>query len=274
MMAVTLALAVSCAQHKAPKILVLYYSQTGNTKAVAEQLQTRLGADIEAIVPVVPYDGDFKATIDRSINEREEGSYPEIQPLASNLKDYDIVFLGYPVWFGTFAPPVSAMLASVDLSGKKIVPFCTFGSGGLDSSINDLKTKAPGAEILPGYGVRAARMDAVPAELDRFLIRGGFVEGECPELEEFPEAHEVSEEESAIFDAAVGDYPMMHAKAVEVASRAVPEGTEYLFAAKDEPRGDAPSGDMPPAGTIKVYVLAADGQTPVFTQVVRLPMDR
>ena len=88
--------------------------------------------------------------------------------------------------------------------------------------------------------------------------------------EEFPEQHPVSEEESAIFDAAVGDYPMIHAKAEEVSSRVVPGGVEYLFTARDIPRegSPVPAGDAP-ARTMKVYVLAEDGQPPVFTQVVR-----
>lgn len=62
---------------------------------------------------------------------------------------------------------------TADLSGKKIVPFCSFGSGGLDTSVRDLKEKLPGAEILPGYGVRKARLEAMPAEVDNFLKAGG-----------------------------------------------------------------------------------------------------
>ena len=265
-MAAVLLFAVSC--NKSPRILVLYYSQTGTTKAVAEQFQSLLGADIEAIVPVVPYDGDFRATIERSRKELDEGSFPEIQPLASDISSYDVIFLGYPIWFGTYAPPVSTVLNSVDFSGKKIVPFCTFGSGGLDSSVKDLQGKLPDVEILPGYGVRAARIAAAPAETERFLKENGFLEGEYEKPEPFPALRPVTEEESAIFDAAVGDYPMMHAKAEEVASRAVSNGMEYLFTAKDAPMPMENVPEMEPR-IIKVYVLVEDGQAPVFTQVVR-----
>ena len=261
-------MATSCKPKAEPqKVLVLYYSQTSNTKVVAEEIASKLGADIEEIVPVEPYDGDFQATIARCMKEREEGVIPEIQPIQADLSAYDIIFLGYPIWFGTYAPPVNAFLNQVDLSGKKVVPFCTFGSGGLESSVKDLAEKQPDTEILPGYGVRAARLEAVPVEVDRFLKAGGFIEGEYVEPEEFPEQHEASEEEAAIFDAACGDYPMMHAKAKTVAARSVPEGTEYLFTAEDLPReGDS---KMPPAGEMKVYVLVAEGETPVFTRVIR-----
>ena len=269
-LASTAMLAACAPKAKAPKVLVLYYSQSANTKTVATEIATRLNADLEEILPVVPYDGTYMETIERSRQERESGKLPEIQPLKADLAAYDIVFIGYPIWFGTYALPVGSLLAQVDLSGKKVVPFCTFGSGGLDASCRDLAEHCPGAEILPGYGVRAARMDAVPKEVDRFLKAGGYLEGEVVKLEEFPEQHEVTEEEAAIFDAAVGDYPMIHAKAATVASRTLPEGTEYLFTAFDLPRegAPAPAPDMEPR-PMKVYVTVEEGKAPVFTQVVR-----
>jgi flavodoxin len=259
---------VSCAQKKeAVKTLVVYYSQTSNTKTVAQQMATRLGADIKEIQAVKPYDGDFQATISRSMKDRQDGVLPEIKPLDVDFSNYDVIFLGYPIWFGTYAPPVETFLKQVDLSGKKIVPFCTFGSGGLDSSVKDLAACQPKADILPGYGVRAARLKAVPQEIDQFLKAGGFIEGDYTKLAPFPEQHAVSADESAIFDKAVGDYPMINAKAETVAQRTIPGGVEYLFTAKDTPRGAGQQ--MPPAGTMKVYVTVLDGQAPEFTQVVR-----
>ena len=250
-----------------PKILVLFYSQTSNTKTVAQEISTRLGADMEELELVKPYDGDFQATIGRCMEERKQGILPEIKPVAADIAKYDVIFIGYPIWFGTYAPPVEAFLNKVDLQGKKIVPFCTFGSGGLDSSVKELAEKQPKAQILPGYGVRAARMAAVPQEIDQFLKANGFLKGEFFKPEAFPAPHEVSEAEAAIFDAAVGDYPMIHAKAKTVASRTIPGGTEYLFTAADLPREGNPN--MPPAGEMQVYVTALEGAAPVFTQVVR-----
>lgn len=250
-----------------PKALVIYYSQTSNTKGVAQEIATKLGADIEEIVPVELYDGDFQATIERGKKELDEAAYPEIQPLKADVANYDVIFLGYPIWFGTYAPPIFTWLEQVDLSGKKVVPFCTFGSGGLESSVMDLAKAEPNAEILPGYGVRAARLEAMPKEIDHFLKAKGFLEGEFVKLDEFLEQHPVSEEESAIFDAAVGDYPMIHAQAKSVASRTIPEGTEYMFTAVDLPRGDNPN--IPPAGEMTVYVSVIGDEAPVFTKVIR-----
>ena len=260
--------AASCgAKKEEPKTLVLYYSLTGTTKAVADEIATRLGADVEELLCVDPYDTNFQACIARCMQEREAGVLPEIQPVQADLSKYDVIFLGYPVWFGTYAPPVTKWLKGVDLSGKKVVPFCTFGSGGLESSVADLRKCQPDAEVLDGYGVRAARMEAMPQELDQFLKAGGFLEGNYLVYDEFPEQHEVSADEAAIFDAAFSDYPMYHAQAKTVATRALPGGTEYLFTAVDLPREAKP--DMPPAGEMKVYVTVLDGQAPVFTKVVR-----
>ena len=266
LVAAALMLASCGTKKQSPKVLVLYYSQTSHTATVAQEIQKALGADMEEIIPVVPYDGTYEETIARAGMEREKGILPAIQPIQADLSQYDLIFLGYPVWYGTYAVPMSTVLNEVDFSGKKIVPFCTFGSGGLFSSSADLAAKLPDATILPGYGIRAARIDASALEVDYFLKSHGYMEGEFAQLEEFPASHPVSEEEAAIFDAAVGDYPMIQATATEVACRNVPEGVEYLFTAQNKPREGMPAfGPM----EMKVYVLVAEGQPPVFTQVVR-----
>ena len=278
MMLAALAMMVvtSCSQNslrakkgKDPKMLVLYYSLTSNTKTVAQEIATRLHADIEEITLVEPYDTAFQATIDRCKADREKGVTPEINPLKSKVADYDVVFIGYPIWFGTYAPPIATLLDKIDLSGKTVVPFCTFGSGGLESSAKDLAAKQPKATIRQGYGVRAARLDAVPREVEDFLARNFFADGKFDMPEPFPEQHPVSAEEAAIFDAAVDGYPMLNAKATAVASRSIldGDGIEYQFTAMDKPREDKP--DMPPASEIQVYVLVEKDKAPVFTRVVR-----
>lgn len=256
-LAAAVILAAACGQKEEQKALVLYYSQTGTTEIVAEAIQSLTGADIESVVPVVPYDGDYAATIERGRKELTEGDFPEIQPIAADISKYDVIFIGYPIWFGTYAPPIETLINTADFSGKKVVPFCTFGSGGLDTSSKALKEKLADSEVLPGYGVRSARIDAAPAEVARFLAEGGFIEGEYQPLGEFSEPKPATEDEAAIFDAAVGNYPMIQAKADMVSYRTVLTGTEYLFTAKER------------ENTIKVYVLAEEGKAPVFTQVCR-----
>ena len=103
----------------------------------------------------------------------------------------------------------------------------------------------------------------MPEEVDQFLKASGFVDGEFFTPEDFPKQHAVSEEEAAIFDAAVDGYPMIHAKSNTVASRALPNGTEYLFTAANIP------DERTQEGEIKVYVSVFEGKAPVFTKVIR-----
>ncbi|MBO4642926.1 MAG: NAD(P)H-dependent oxidoreductase [Bacteroidaceae bacterium] len=246
------------------KILVLYYSQTGTTKAVAEEFQQKLGADIEAISVENDYTGNFQETIDRCMKERETGELPILNPLKANLDDYDVIFLGYPIWFGTYAPPIKTLLKEINLEGKEIVPFCTFGSGGLYSSIQDLESEQPDAEILPGYGVRTARVEKAPDEIDRFLKENGYIEGEVDPLPEYSEQVAVTEEDVKIFDAACGNYQFPLGTPVTVGLRKTPTGTDYLFTVNAK----GPNGSE---STSKIYVTVDDeeGAVPEFTQVVR-----
>jgi len=246
------------------KILVLYYSQTGTTKVVAEEFQRALGADIETVMVENDYIGDFQATIDRCQKERETGELPKLIPIKANLEDYDIIFLGYPIWFGTYAPPIAALLKEINLDGMKIVPFCTFGSGGLNTSIKDLEAEQPGAEILPGYGVRSARIEKAPAEMDRFLKENGFIDGEVEPLPDYSEQVAVTEEDVKIFDAACGDYQFPLGTPITVGLRKTPTGTDYLYNVSSK----NPDGTE---NTSKIYVTVEDkeGAVPEFTQVVR-----
>ena len=123
----------------AQKKLVLYYSETGTTKAVAEELQKQTGADIEAIEAVKPYSGNFQETIQRYQQERQNREKTSLKPLKSKISDYDVIFLGYPIWGGIYAMPIITLIKENDFAGKTIVPFCTFGSGGLNTSSDALK---------------------------------------------------------------------------------------------------------------------------------------
>jgi flavodoxin len=251
-------------EDEGPKYLVLYYSQSGVTKQVAEELQQQLGADIEAIELEEPYNGDYSQTIERSLKERMEGVKPKVRPLKSRLDEYDAIFLGYPVWFGTFALPIAGLLEAETLADRDVVPFCTFGSGGLESSIRDLQTTAPRARIHAGYGVRSARLGAMPEELTRFLTEQGYLEGEVAPLPAYDEAQPVTDEEKAIFNAACGDYQFPLGTPVTAGKRDTERSVDYEFTA----RGKDQSG-VDTTFTIYVTVPKAENAKPEFTRVVR-----
>ena len=248
----------------AQKKLVLYYSETGTTKTVAQELQKQTGADIESIEAVKPYTGNFQETMQRGQREMQSGQLPELKPLKSKIADYDVIFLGYPIWFGTYATPIATLVKDNDFAGKTIVPFCTFGSGGLNTSTDALKKALPKANIKQGYGVRAARVAAAEKELDRFLKENGYKAGTVAPLPDYSPQQPVTDAEKAIFDAACSSYQFPLGTPSTVGKRTTPDGTDYQFTVK----GRGPNG-AEATSTIYVVVGNEPGAKPEFTQVVR-----
>ena len=255
------AVMTGCAQQKA---LVLYYSETGTTKIVAQEMQKQLGADIEEIEAVVPYTGNFQETIQRGQREMQSGEMPALKPLKKQIADYDIIFLGYPIWFGTYANPIITLVKEQDFAGKTVVPFCTFGSGGLNTSTDALKTALPKATIAKGYGVRTARVASAPKEINRFLIENGYKEGNVKALPDYSEQQPVTEAEKQIFDAACSSYQFPLGTPLTVGKRETEESTDYKFTVKSRGMNGA-------EGTSIIYVTVENGDStkPEFTEVVR-----
>ena len=248
----------------AQKTLVLYYSETGTTKTVAQELQKQLGADIEEIEAVEPYSGIFQETIQRGQREMQSGEMPAIKPLKKKIADYDIIFLGYPIWFGTYANPIITLVKEQDFAGKTIVPFCTFGSGGLNTSSDALKKALPKATIAKGYGVRTARVAAAAKELDRFLKENGYKKGSVEKLPEYSEQKPVTEVEKKIFDAACSSYQFPLGTPQTFGKRTTSESTDYKFTVTGRAMNGAEATSI-----IYVTVGKAADAKPEFTEVVR-----
>lgn len=261
--AVVLTAAALCGcSTSAKKTLVLYYSQTGATKAVAEELQSQLGADIACIEAVEPYDADYAATVARWRQESEEGIKAAIQPLTVDLDQYETVFLGFPIWGGTCATPMATFLADNSLAGKMVVTFATFGSGGIESATADVVEMQPDATVLKGYGVRNARIGKAAAEIRRFLIENGYVMGEIAPLPEYGEPMPVTEEDIAVFDVACGNYQFPLGTPVTVAKRSYDSTEDYRFDVKSQASDGSETSST-------IYVVVPQGGIPEFTQVVR-----
>ncbi len=133
------------------KTLVAYFSATGTTEPLAEYAADILGADLYEIVPEVPYtDADLAYYTDgRADREQNDSSArPAISGSVENMADYDVIFLGYPIWHGQAPRIISTFLENYDLTGKTIVPFCTSHSSGYSDST--IKPLAPGADWITG----------------------------------------------------------------------------------------------------------------------------
>lgn len=246
------------------RTLVLYYSQTGATQRVAEEIGKQLGADMVALELEQPYDGTFEQTIERCQKEKADGVLPTLKKLDLNMDEYDVVFLGFPVWFGTYATPIAALLKDQTFEGKKLVPFCTFGSGGLQECTEHLRKALPKAEVADGYGIRNARLKAVEKEVERFLVERGYKEGEVEALPAFMEHHPVTEAETKIFDLACGDYQFPLGTPIDVAVRETSNSTDYEYTVKSKNFAGEEVNT-----TIYVTVEKVADAKPEFTQVIR-----
>lgn len=136
------------------QVLVAYFSATGTTEGVAENIAGGLGADLYEIVPEEPYtDADLDYHDDNSrstIEMNDSSSRPAISGSVENMEQYSIVFIGYPIWWGEAPRIVSTFMESYDFSGKTIVPFCTSGGSGIGSSASNLEELTTGATWLDG----------------------------------------------------------------------------------------------------------------------------
>jgi len=153
--------------------LIVYFSLTGNTSFIMEHIQTLTGAGVFELIPVNPYSEDFRVTLERVRHERESGYFPQLAGKINNLADYNVIFIGSPNWFGTLARPVLSFIKSHDLSGKIIVPFITFGTGGFQNTITDLRALLPDATILEEFGVFDRRLENSLPAVSQWLGRIG-----------------------------------------------------------------------------------------------------
>lgn len=156
--------------------LIVYYSRKGqnywngsikdlkkgNTEIVAEFIQKAVGGDLFEVETVKPYSQDYYACIDEAQKELRANARPEIKSYPENIENYDVIFVGFPNWWGTMPMAMFTLLENCNLKGKKIVPFCTNEGSGMGSSERDLVKLCTGANVmrgLPIHGAEAAQSE-------------------------------------------------------------------------------------------------------------------
>jgi flavodoxin len=135
------------------KTLIAYFSWGGNTREIATQIQKQTGGDLFEIKTVKPYPTDYNECVDVAKKEQQADARPAIAGEVKNMADYDVVFVGYPNWWGTMPQVLFTFLEKYRLSGKTVVPFNTHGGGRWGRSLDDLKKLCPDATILEGITI-------------------------------------------------------------------------------------------------------------------------
>lgn len=141
------------------KVLVVYFSESGNTQKLAKTISDEVGGDFRRIEPVTPYPSG-QELYDYTEAERDNDERPEFKDLGVNMDDYDLVFVGYPMWWYTLPMIMYTFFDEYDFSGKTIIPFNTHEGSGDGGTYTTIKEFEPEATVLDGLAIRGGDMQS------------------------------------------------------------------------------------------------------------------
>lgn len=158
------------------KVLVVYFSETGNTQKLAKLISDEVGGDFRRIETVKPYPTG-EALFDYTKNERDNDERPELKDMDINIDDYDVIFVGYPIWWYTLPKPIYTFFDNFDFSGKTIVPFNTHEGSGDGGTYSTIKNLEKDGTVLDGLAIRGGDMEKDQTTKIREWLKGlGFNE--------------------------------------------------------------------------------------------------
>ena len=151
------------------KVLVAYFSYSGNTREIAQQIQERTNGDIFEIERVTDYPAHYNDVVAEAKQEIKSGAKPLLSDKIDNMGNYELIFLGYPNWWNTFPAPVSTFLSGYNFNRKTIIPFCTHGGGGVGRSVSDIVKQCPGAEVTDEFSIHANAVNTSNTQVKKWL---------------------------------------------------------------------------------------------------------
>ena len=167
--------AAFAAEGTGKKILVAYFSHSGNTREIATQIHEKVGGDIFEIKAVHSYPAEYNECVQVAKREQQNDERPELAAEVADMASYDVVFLGYPNWWGTMPMPCFTFLGKYDLSGKTVVPFCTHEGSRLGRSVGDITRLCPKATVLEGLAVRGSSVKSAQDDVAGWLRKLGMI---------------------------------------------------------------------------------------------------
>jgi flavodoxin len=169
------------------KILVAYYSRrgnnytsggivdlaVGNTEIAAKAIQKLVGGEAFSIDPMKEYPVDYEKATQVAQAELRQSARPELKGQVEDMSSYDVVFLGYPNWWGTMPMVVFTFLEAYDFVGKTILPFCTNEGSGLGRSESDIKKLCPKAKVLKGLAIQGSAVKGAEGDIAKWITASG-----------------------------------------------------------------------------------------------------
>jgi len=141
----------------------------GNTEVIAKKIQKLTGSDMFQIKTVKSYPDDYTETTNVAQEEKRKNTRPELTEMVKDMDSYDVIYIGYPNWWGTMPMAVFTFLEAYGLSGKTIVAYCTHEGSGMGSSERDIKKLCPNAKVLSGLAIRGGSVDRADKDIENWL---------------------------------------------------------------------------------------------------------
>lgn len=136
--------------------LVVYFSWSGNTETIANEIAAQTGADIFELTPVTPYSDDYDTVLDEAQAEQRNNARPEINGSIDNFDSYSVIYLGFPNWWGDMPMILYSFLDDYDLSGKTIAPFVSSGGSGFSNTLTAIAESEPQALLTEGLSLSSS----------------------------------------------------------------------------------------------------------------------
>lgn len=155
------------------KVLIAFFSWGGNTKGIAEEIQSQTGADLFEIELVHPYSSDYNTVLDEAQRDQNAQARPEIKNRVENMEQYDTILLGYPNWWASIPMPIATFLEEYDFSGKTIIPFCSHGGGRFGQSLTAIAKLAPNAAMGEALSIHYSGGSSLSSDVSKWLETNG-----------------------------------------------------------------------------------------------------
>lgn len=143
--------------------------KVGNTQIVADMIQRATGADIFRLVPQVSYCDDYNECINQAKEDQKRGARPELVEYPAGIDGYDVIYLGYPNYWGTMPMCVFTFLERFNFDAKTIRPFCTHEGSGMGRSVDDIRKLCPGATVEAGIAIRGTAAESAQSQIAEWL---------------------------------------------------------------------------------------------------------
>lgn len=166
------------------KILVAYFSSAGNiatdeevsgnigkgnTKHLAETIQTQVGGDLFFIETVDKYPANYRDAINVARQELRNDTRPALASHVENMDEYDVIFLGYPNWWGALPQAILTFVEEYDFSGKTVIPFCTYEDSGIGRTVEVLEEKLPDSTLLKDFSLAEKDLETADEDIKQWL---------------------------------------------------------------------------------------------------------